>query len=104
MRFRDRTDAGRRLAQKLRPYAGRRDVIVLGLARGGVPVAFALARSLRLPLDVFTVRKIGLPGHTDLAVGALATGGVRVINEQLLMALRIRASLVDGIAAREQVE
>ena len=79
-RFRDRLDAGRQLADKLGDYAGRRSLLVLGLPRGGVPVAFEVARALGAPLDVFLVRKLGVPGHRELAMGAIATGGVRVLN------------------------
>src|SRR4051812_22906020 len=78
--FRDRTEAGRLLAERLRGYAGRDDVVVLGLPRGGVPVAFEVARALDAPLDVFLVRKLGVPGHEELAFGAIATGGTRVVN------------------------
>src|SRR5919106_5930622 len=79
-RYRNRTEAGRRLAAELRGYAGRSDVIVLGLPRGGVPVAYEIARALQAPLDVFIVRKLGLPSHPELAMGAIASGGVRVID------------------------
>src|SRR5919106_2089302 len=79
-RYRNRTEAGRRLAGELRGYAGRSDVIVLGLPRGGVPVAYEIARALQAPLDVFIVRKLGLPSHPELAMGAIASGGVRVID------------------------
>ena len=80
-RFRNRRDAGRRLATELRQYADRRDVIVLALPRGGVPVAFEIAAALHAPLDVFVVRKLGLPGQEELAMGALACGGVRVLDD-----------------------
>ena len=79
-RFRDRRDAGRMLAEKLGAYAQRPDVLVLGLPRGGVPVAAEVARALHAPLDVFVVRKLGVPGYEELAMGAVATGGVRVLN------------------------
>src|ERR671929_330019 len=82
--FRDRADAGRRLAAALAPYAGRPDVLVLGLPRGGVPVAFEVARALGAPLDVFLVRKLGVPGHEELAMGAIASGGVRVLNRDVV--------------------
>ena len=78
MRFRDRTEAGRALADLLRRYAGRDDVIVLALPRGGVPVAYEVAKALEAPLDVFVVRKLGVPGHRELAMGAIASGGVLV--------------------------
>ena len=81
-RFRDRAEAGRLLAERLRQDAGRDDVVVLGLPRGGVPVAFEVARALGAPLDVFLVRKLGVPGHEELAFGAIATGGTRVLNER----------------------
>ena len=83
-RFRDRSEAGRLLAERLREYAGRDDVVVLGLPRGGVPVAFEIARALDAPLDMFLVRKLGVPGHEELAFGAIATGGMRVLNKQVL--------------------
>ena len=78
--FRDRAEAGRRLAEKLVAYAGRADVLVLALPRGGVPVAFEVARALDAPLDVFVVRKLGVPGHEELAMGAIASGGIMVLN------------------------
>ena len=82
-RFGDRAEAGRLLARELSEYAGRTDVLVLGLPRGGVPVAFEVARALGAPLDVFVVRKLGVPGQEELAMGAIASGGVRVVNEAL---------------------
>src|SRR6476660_3141768 len=82
--FHDRTDAGRVLAAAVSKYAGRADVIVLGLPRGGVPVAYEVARALGAPLDVFLVRKLGLPGHEELAMGAIASGGIRLINEDIV--------------------
>ena len=104
MIFRDRTEAGRRLARDLARYANRSDVVVLGLPRGGIPVAYEVARALEAPLDVFVVRKLGLPGQEELAVGAIASGGVRVVNENLLERLGIPAAVVDEIAAREERE
>src|SRR5919201_590075 len=92
-RFRDRAEAGHLLAELLRGYAGRDDVIVLGLPRGGVPVAFEIARALDVPLDVFLVRKLGLPGHEELAMGAIAAGGVRVLNEELVATLGLSSDL-----------
>ena len=80
--FRNRREAGRLLAAKLAAYANRPDVLVLALPRGGVPVAYEVARALNAPLDVFLVRKLGVPGHEELAMGAIATGGVRVLNDQ----------------------
>src|SRR2546423_106546 len=88
-RFRDRTEAGRHLAGLLREYAGRDDVIVLALPRGGVPVAYEVAQALGAPLDVFVVRKLGVPGHEELAMGAVATGGLLVLDEGLVRALGI---------------
>jgi hypothetical protein len=102
--FRDRREAGRQLAAKLAKYAGRPDVIVLALPRGGVPVAYEVARALGAPLDVFVVRKLGVPGYEELAMGAVATGGVRVLNDQLVNRLGIPERLIDAFAAREQQE
>ncbi len=104
MRFRDRSDAGRQLADKLAAYADRPDVQVLGLPRGGIPVAFEVARLLHAPLDVFLVRKLGLPGHEELAMGAIATGGVRVLNEDVVRTLDIPEDVIDAVAAEEQQE
>jgi putative phosphoribosyl transferase len=103
-RFRNRSEAGRLLASKLAAYANRPDVLVLALPRGGVPVAYEVARALGAPLDVFLVRKLGIPGHEELAMGAVATGGVRVINEPVVRALRIPQELIDAVAARELEE
>ena len=86
-RFRDRAAAGRMLAQRLDDYAGRSDVLVLALPRGGVPVAYEVARRLRVKLDVFVVRKLGVPGHEELAMGAIASGGMRVINPLVVQQL-----------------
>jgi len=102
--FRDRTEAGQLLAQKLALYANRPDVQVLGLPRGGVPVAYEVAQRLEAPLDVFVVRKLGVPGHEELAMGAIASGGVRVLNDAVVEALRIPNNLIDVVAAREQRE
>src|SRR5215469_10943904 len=104
VRFRDRTDAGRRLAEKLAAYADRPDIVVLGLPRGGVPVAFEVARALAAPLDVFVVRKLGFPGHEELAMGAVATGGVRVLNDEVVHGLGIPEDRIDAVAARELQE
>jgi predicted phosphoribosyltransferase len=101
MIYRDRTEAGRYLATQLTDYAGRPDVLVLALPRGGVPVAFEVARELRAPLDIFLVRKLGVPGHEELAMGAIATGGVRVLNEDVMSYLRIAGEVVDAVAADE---
>lgn len=102
--FRDRTEAGRRLAGELARYAGRSDVLVLALPRGGVPVAYEVARALDAPLDVFLVRKLGLPGHEEVAMGAIATGGVRVLNEDLLRRLDLPREVLESVTAREERE
>jgi predicted phosphoribosyltransferase len=102
--FHDRREAGRLLATKLAAYANRPDVIVLALPRGGVPVAYEVARALNAPLDIFLVRKLGVPGYEELAMGAIATGGVRVLNDQLVGGLRIPDYIVDEVAASEQQE
>ena len=99
--FRDRRDAGRKLAQKLMDYAGRTDVIVLALPRGGVPVAYEVALALHAPLDIFIVRKLGLPGHEELAIGAIASGGVRVLNHDIVQYLNIPNELIEAVAQRE---
>jgi predicted phosphoribosyltransferase len=104
MRFRDRADAGRRLGEQVAEYAGREDVVVLALPRGGVPVGREVARALGVPLDVFIVRKLGLPGQEELAMGALASGGTRVVNEELVAQLGLAAELIDHVAERETVE
>ena len=101
MIFRDRAEAGRRLAEKLRNYAKRPDVLVLALPRGGVPVAYEVARLLTLPLDVFLVRKLGFPGQEELAMGAIASGGARVLNTSLLRRLHVPAEVVDAVTAKE---
>jgi erythromycin esterase-like protein/predicted phosphoribosyltransferase len=103
-RFRNRTEAGRLLAERLRGYAGRDDVIVLGLPRGGVPVAHEIAQALGVPLDVFLVRKLGVPGHEELAFGAIATGGTRVLNKQLLESLDVPAEWIEAVDAKERRE
>ena len=102
--FRDRREAGRFLAAKLAAYANRPDVLVLALPRGGVPVAYEVARALNASLDVFLVRKLGVPGHEELAMGAVATGGVRVRNDEIISDLRIPDYLIDAVAAQEQRE
>jgi predicted phosphoribosyltransferase len=104
MRYANRRHAGEVLAGRLRDFAGREDVVVLGLPRGGIPVAFEVARALKAPLDVFVVRKLGLPGHPELAMGAIASGGVRVLNEDLLRQLPVPASAIDAVARAEQAE
>ena len=100
-RFRNRTDAGRQLAEKLAAYANRPDVLVLALPRGGVPVAFEVARALGAPLDVFLVRKLGFPGYEELAMGAVATGRVRVLNNEIVSGLGISEHEIDAVVARE---
>jgi putative phosphoribosyl transferase len=102
--FRDRNEAGQLLAAKLTVYANRKDVLVIGLPRGGVPVAAQVAKRLNAPLDVFVVRKLGLPGHKELAMGAIATGGVRVLNSELTEALRIPSDVIDTVTADEKRE
>ncbi len=102
--FGDRRAAGRELAQRLHTYASRGDVIVLGLPRGGVPVAFEVAKALGAPLDLFLVRKLGTPGHRELAMGAIASGGVRVLNTEVIDWYRITPESVDAVAAAEQRE
>jgi len=102
--FRDRIDAGRQLAAKLNTYAGRDDVIVLGLPRGGVPVAYEVARQLRVPLDIFLVRKLGIPGFQELAMGAVASGGLRDVNKDVVCYLPDADAILDAVAARESVE
>jgi putative phosphoribosyl transferase len=104
MIFRDRTEAGKYLATKLLSYKDRPDVLVLALPRGGVPVAFEVAQALRVPLDIFLVRKLGVPGHEELAMGAISTGGVRVLNEDTVDYLRIPEHIIDSIAAEELKE
>jgi len=102
-RFHDRRDAGRRLAGLLAHYRERPDVIVLGLPRGGVPVAFEVAQALGAPLDVFVVRKLGFPGHEEFAMGAIATGGVRVMNPEVAQ-FNVPQAAIDAVAAREEAE
>jgi putative phosphoribosyl transferase len=102
--FRDRAEAGALLAQRLNRYAGRPDVLVLALPRGGVPVAVEVAKSLNAPLDVFLVRKLGVPGHEELAMGAIASGGVQVLNRDVISSLRISRSLIDDAAAEARRE
>src|SRR5256714_3579716 len=102
-RFRDRADAGRELAGRLGAFAGK-NAIVLGLPRGGVPVGFEVARALHAPLDVFIVRKLGVPGHEEYAMGAIASGGVRVMNEKIVQLLGIPDHAVEAVARAEQKE
>jgi predicted phosphoribosyltransferase len=104
VRFADRREGGAALAEQLRPYAGRLDAVVLALPRGGVPVGHEVARILRVPLDVFVVRKLGLPGHPELAMGAIASGGVRVLNEDVVGWYQIPDAVLEGVARSERVE
>ena len=101
-RFRDRSHAGTELARRLKEYATADDVLVLGLARGGIPVAFRVAEGLDVPMDVFIVRKLGVPGHEELAMGAIASGGIRVINEDVVKHLSITEEAIARVAAQEQ--
>jgi erythromycin esterase-like protein/predicted phosphoribosyltransferase len=103
-RFENRAHAGRLLAERLRSYAGRDDVVVLALPRGGVPVAYEVAQALGAPLDVFLVRKLGVPGHEELALGAIASGGVQVVNPDVIERLEIPPDAVRAVAAREAAE
>src|SRR6185503_8247705 len=102
--FRDRRDAGRKLAQKLSAYAGRPQALILALPRGGVPVAYEVARALAIPLDIFIVRKLGLPGREELAIGAIASGGVRVLNNDILRMLSIPEEVINFVVKRELEE
>jgi putative phosphoribosyl transferase len=102
--FQNRSEAGRLLAKKLETYALAPDVLVLALPRGGVPVAFEVAKALDVPMDVFLVRKLGVPSQEELAMGAIATGGVRVVNEDVVRLLGIPESMIAAVAAREQRE
>src|SRR5438093_8344356 len=104
MIFRDRIHAGQQLAAQLTTYADRKDVLVLALPRGGVPVAFEVAQALHAPLDVFVVRKLGAPGQKELAMGAIATGGVRILNEDVVQAAGITEDVIAAVAAQEQQE
>jgi len=99
MLFEDRFQAGRLLASKLREFANRNDVVVLALPRGGVPVGYEVAQALHAPLDVFVVRKLGTPGQEELAMGALATGGVTVLNREVIQALGIPQETIDAVVA-----
>ena len=99
--FRDRVQAGQVLSQNLKAYADRPDVIVLALPRGGVPVAREIARLLHAPLDVFLVRKLGTPGQEELAMGAIASGGIRVLNEEVVRSLRVSQRVIESVTARE---
>lgn len=103
-RFLNRADAGRRLAERLSAYRGRDDAIVLGLPRGGVPVAYEVARQLGLPLDVFVVRKLGVPGYEELAIGAIASGNVSVLNEDVMRAMPNAKAILETVLAQEKIE
>jgi putative phosphoribosyl transferase len=102
--FQDRFHAGQFLAEKLRHYQGRDNLLVLGLPRGGVPVAFEVAKFLKAPLDVFLVRKLGLPGHRELAMGAIAMGGIRTLNHQVVDAAGVSSAAIGRVADREKLE
>jgi putative phosphoribosyl transferase len=102
--FHDRRDAGRRLARALAPYAGQGNLLVLALPRGGVPVGYEVARALHAPLDVYLVRKIGVPGRPELAMGAIAADGVRVLNDDVVASLRIPDAAIAGVVADEERE
>ncbi|PYL53252.1 MAG: phosphoribosyl transferase [Verrucomicrobia bacterium] len=102
--FSNRIEAGRELAEKLDKYAGREDVIVLGLPRGGVPVAYEVAKRLHVPLDVFIVRKLGVPGFEELAAGAIASGGVRVLNQDVMRAIPYADEAIEAVTAKETAE
>jgi predicted phosphoribosyltransferase len=101
MIYRDRIEAGKHLAAHLAHYANRDDLLVLALPRGGVPVAYEVAKALRAPLDIFLVRKLGVPGYEELAMGAIATGGVRVLNDDVVEQLFIPAGVIDSVSANE---
>jgi len=103
-RFKDRRDAGRVLARKLSAYKGHTDVIVLALPRGGVPVAYEVALALNVPLDVFIVRKLGLPGREELAIGAIASGGIRVLNNDIIRVLNVPEEVINIVARNELQE
>jgi predicted phosphoribosyltransferase len=104
MRFQDRRDAGRQLADKLTAYGGRSDVVVVGLPRGGIPVAHEVATRLKAPLDVLLVRKLGVPGHPELAMGAIAEGGIQVLSRDVVRDLGIPRVLFEQVAVRERLE
>ena len=102
--YRDRVEAGEELAAALATYSDRDDVLVLALPRGGVPVAAEISRRLQVPFDVFVVRKLGVPGHEELAMGAIASGGVRVLNDEVVGPLGIPLKVIDSVARSEQIE
>lgn len=103
-KYRDRQEAGQVLASELKEYANRSDVIVLALPRGGVPVAYEIAQELNLPLDVFIVRKLGVPGHEELAMGAIASGGTTVFNDDVVRSLSISKKMIDSVIQKENEE
>ncbi len=103
-KFYDRHDAGKILAEELKPYANNANAIVLALPRGGVPVAYEVAKTLSIPLDVFIVRKLGVPGHEELAMGAIASGDTVVFNEEIVSSFNIPASAIDSVIQSEQQE
>src|SRR6476659_8212118 len=102
--FPNRAEAGQQLADRLQKYAGRDDTVVLGLPRGGVPVAYEVAKRLRAPLDVFIVRKLGVPGFEELAAGAIASGGVRVLNQDVVRAIPYATEAIEAVTAKETAE
>ena len=104
MYFQNRAEAGQVLARRLQQYKNQPDTLVLGLPRGGVPVAYEVARELNAPLDVFIVRKLGVPGHEELGMGAIATGGVRILHEGIIREFGISQELIDSVSEREQAE
>ncbi len=100
--YRDRKEAGQKLADQMQEYKDKEDVIVLGLPRGGIPIAFEVAKKINAPLDIFVVRKLGVPGNEELAMGAIAMGGVRILNEDVVSSLRIAPETVDAVARSEE--
>jgi putative phosphoribosyl transferase len=104
LRFADRAEAGQFLATKLTDYAGQNDVLVLALPRGGVPVAYEVAKALNAPLDIFVVRSLGVPGHEEMAMGAIASGGVRVVNQDIVLGAGITSDLIERAAIQERRE
>ena len=103
-RFLDRHEAGQRLALKLKAFENRSNVVVLGLPRGGVPVAYEVAKAIDAPMDILIVRKLGLPGHEELAIGAIASGGIRILNEDIVDTLAIPEAIINHVTEREQLE
>jgi putative phosphoribosyl transferase len=103
-RFENRSQAGRALARSLAGYGGRQDVLVLALPRGGVPVGYEVAKALGAPLDVFLVRKLGVPGYEELAMGAIASGGVRVLNQDVVQGMHLTSAAIEAVAEREERE